>query len=129
MIPTSINVQITKSPKQYEAVRLGFEATLTPGETVDEAIKEGMAELNRIYAEMQNAVKAPTAPAQAPAQAAPTQADNREFLNVGDKRVQQIVNRIQKEPGKKAEIMANVDKYYRYDDNVKNVLNAACEFI
>ena len=28
MKPTTINVQITKCPKQYEAVRLGMEASL-----------------------------------------------------------------------------------------------------
>ena len=38
MKPTTINVQITKCPKQYEAVRLGLEATLDPGETVEGAI-------------------------------------------------------------------------------------------
>ena len=30
MKPTTINVQITKNPKQFEAVRIGLEATLEP---------------------------------------------------------------------------------------------------
>ena len=52
MKPFSINVQITKNPKQYEAVRLGMECTLDSGETAEQAIKEATAQLNAIYAEM-----------------------------------------------------------------------------
>lgn len=52
MKPFTINVQITKCPKQYEAVRLGMECTLDSGETAEQAIKEAHAQLNAICAEM-----------------------------------------------------------------------------
>ena len=51
--------------------------------------------------------------------------DERELLTVGDKRVQQIVNRLEKNPGQKAEILANVQKYYRVDEQVAKVLGIA----
>ena len=51
--------------------------------------------------------------------------DERELLTVGDKRVQQIVNRLEKNPGQKAEILANVQKYYRVDEQVAKVLGLA----
>ena len=67
MKPNTINVQITRNPKQYEAVRLGLEATLDPGETVENAIKAATAQLNEIYEEMyQPSAKAPQAPQKAP---------------------------------------------------------------
>ena len=63
MKPTAINVQITRNPKQYEAVRLGLEATLDPGDTVENAIKAATAQLNGIYEEMYgNGQKAPQTP-------------------------------------------------------------------
>lgn len=67
MKPFSINVQITKNPKQYEAVRLGMECTLDSGETAEQAIKEATAQLNAIYAEMISPAKPKPAPK--PAQA------------------------------------------------------------
>ena len=36
---TTINVQITKQPRQYEAVRLGIECSLDAGENEQDAIK------------------------------------------------------------------------------------------
>ena len=128
MKPTTINVQITKNPKQYEAVRLGMEASLEPGESVESAIYAATSQLNTIYAQMYtNVVKAPQE--QAPAAPAQNKADNvkdeRELLTVGDKRVQQIVNRLEKNPGQKAEILANVQKYYRVDEQVAKVLGIA----
>jgi hypothetical protein len=67
MKPFSINVQITKCPKQYEAVRLGMECTLDSGETAEQAINEATAQLNAIYAEMISQAK--PKPAQKQAQA------------------------------------------------------------
>ena len=61
----SINVQITKCPRQYEAVRLGMDVELETGDNATEAIKKVTAELNDTY----NAMYAPAAPAQTPAQA------------------------------------------------------------
>lgn len=128
MKPTTINVQITKCPKQYEAVRLGMEASLEQGESVESAIYAATSQLNTIYAKMYtDVVKAP----QAQDSAAPAQnkadkvKDERELLTVGDKRVQQIVNRLEKNPGQKAEILANVQKYYRVDEQVAKVLGIA----
>ena len=46
MEPTTINVQITKNPKQYEAVRIGLEANLEYGENIEHAIKSATAQLN-----------------------------------------------------------------------------------
>lgn len=73
MKPFSINVQITKNPKQYEAVRLGMECTLDSGETAEQAIKEATAQLNAIYAEMISPAKPKPAPQPAP-QPTPKQA-------------------------------------------------------
>lgn len=128
MKPTTINVQITKCPKQYEAVRLGMEASLEPGESVESAIYAATSQLNTIYAQMYtDVVKAP----QEQVSAAPAQnkadkvKDERELLSFGDKRVQQIVNRMEKNPGQKDEILANVQKYYRVDEQVAKVLGLA----
>lgn len=145
MKPTTINVQITKCPKQYEAVRLGMEASLEPGESVESAIEAATSQLTEIYNQMHTGgakapqVQAPAAPApaQAPAQepakpaakkAAPAN-DERELLTFDDKRVQQIVKRLEKNPGQKAEILANVQKYYRCDEQVASVLGLAEKLI
>lgn len=80
---------------------------------------------------------APAAPAPAPAQepakpaakkAAPAN-DERELLTFNDKRVQQIVKRLEKNPGQKDEIQANVQKYYRCDEQVASVLGLAEKLI
>lgn len=128
MKPTTINVQITKCPKQYEAVRLGMEASLEQDESVESAIYAATSQLNTIYAQMYTDVVKST---KEQASAAPAQnkadkvKDERELLTVGDKRVQQIVNRLEKNPGQKAEILANVQKYYRVDEQVAKVLGIA----
>ena len=128
MKPTTINVQITKCPKQYEAVRLGMEASLEQGESVESAIYAATSQLNTIYAQMYTdvvkATKAQDLAAQAQNKADKVK-DERELLTVGDKRVQQIVNRLEKNPGQKAEILANVQKYYRVDEQVAKVLGIA----
>ena len=128
MKPTTINVQITKCPKQYEAVRLGMEASLEQDESVESAIYAATSQLNTIYAQMYtDVVKAPQAQdSAAPAQNKADKAkDERELLTFGDKRVQQIVNRLEKNPGQKDEILANVQKYYRVDEQVAKVLGIA----
>lgn len=146
MKPTTINVQITKCPKQYEAVRLGMEASLEPGESVESAIEAATSQLTEIYNQMHTggakapqvqAPAAPATPAPAPAQepakpaakkAAPAN-DERELLTFDDKRVQQIVKRLEKNPDKKAEILENVQKYYRCDEQVASVLGLAEKLI
>lgn len=146
MKPTTINVQITKCPKQYEAVRLGMEASLETGESVESAIEAATSQLTEIYNQMHTggakapqvqAPAAPATPAPAPAQepakpavkkAAPAN-DERELLTFDDKRVQQIVKRLEKNPDKKAEILENVQKYYRCDEQVASVLGLAEKLI
>lgn len=131
MKPTTINVQITKNPKQFEAVRIGLEATLEPSETVESAIKAATAQLNAIYAEMytaapkvaqnaQNEAKnEPQQPTQAPVQ--------KELLKFGDKRVQQIVSRIEKDPDKAYETLAKARKYYEFDEQAEKAITLAVE--
>lgn len=131
MKPTTINVQITKNPKQYEAVRIGIEATLEQGETVESAIKAATEQLNAIYAEMytaqaksaQNAENGATK-ANSTAPEKPTQKEKLEF---GDKRVQQIVTRIEREPKRGSEIIEKAQEWYEMDDKVLNVLKLAAK--
>ena len=145
MKPTSINVQVTKSPKQYEAIRLGIEASLDAGETVESAIKAATAQLNALYAEMyapgakapQNAEKPATnapqaavpqpapAPAPAPATKKAKEPIEREPLAFEDPRVQQVVTRMEKNPAKKEEIYKNALKYFLPDANALKAWDVA----
>ena len=131
MKPTTINVQITRNPKQYEAVRLGLEATLDPGDTVENAIKAATAQLNAIYDEMyQPQVKAPQTPQKAPTNGTQTQAQEREPLKFGDPRLQQIVVRIEKaagDPNKIKAILENVNKYFAPDAEAEKVIALAAK--
>lgn len=131
MKPTTINVQITKCPKQYEAVRIGMDATLDPNETVESAIKAATAQLNAIYAEMY-------APKEKSAQTAQNEAKNepqqpkqepakKELLKFGDKRVQQIVARIEKDPTKADETVEKARKYYEFDEQAEKAIMLAVE--
>ena len=126
MKPTTINVQITKCPKQYEAVRLGMECTIDAGETVESAIKAATEQLTAIYGDMINPkpAAAPAAPATEPAKE-PT----RERLEFGDKRVQQIVRRMEKNPEKAADIMEQTLKYFEPTEEVLNVLKLAAKIV
>ena len=82
MICTSINVQLSKCPKQYESVRLGGEWTIGLEEDAKDAIKRANQELLDVYNELycQPATKpapakpvAPKPVAQAPAPAKPAE--------------------------------------------------------
>jgi hypothetical protein len=125
MKPTAINVQITRNPKQYEAVRLGVEATLDPGETAENAIKAATAQLNAIYEEMYgNGQKAPQTPQKAP------ESVKREPLHFGDQRLQQIVARIEKAAGdtqKMQETLASVNKFFEPDAEAQKVIDLAAK--
>lgn len=138
MKPFSINVQITKNPKQYEAVRLGMECTLDSGETAEQAINEATAQLNAIYAEMISPAKpkpAPKpasqpAPQPAPQPAAPEpQPIQREPLKFGDPRITKAVKRMEKDPAKAAEVYANMLKYFDPDEQTLGVLKLAAKLI
>ena len=131
MKPTTINVQITKCPKQYEAVRLGLEATLNPDETVEGAIKEATLQLNAIYEEMyQPQAKAPQTPQKAPTNGTQAQEQKREPLKFGDPRLQQIVVRIEKaagDPKKLQQVIENVNKYFQPDAEAEKVIALAAK--
>lgn len=126
MKPTTIDVQITKCPKQYEAVRIGMQATIDPDETVESAIKAATAQLNALYLEMYQ-TKAET-PQNAPKTAKTDASDKREKLTFEDGRVQQIVSRIDKVRGDAAkvdEILKQVNKYYVLDANAQKAIDVA----
>lgn len=128
MKPTTIDVQITKCPKQYEAVRIGMQATLDPEETVESAIKAATAQLNALYVEMYQ-TKTET-PQNAPKTAKTDSSDKREKLTFEDERVQQIVNRIDKVRGDAAkvdEILKQVNKYYVLDANAQKAIDVAAQ--
>ena len=140
----TINVQITKNPRQYEAVRLGMEATVNRNETAEEAIKEATRRLNELYDEMYTqktnngaegkkpapAATAPApAPAPAPAQAQEGEPDERELLTFNDKRLQKIIARIEKAKDDKDrnEILKNVAKYYKLDEGAAKAIALAAQ--
>lgn len=134
MKPTTINVQITKCPKQYEAVRLGMECTIDAGETVESAIKAATEQLTAIYEDMINpkhaAAPAASAPAQAPQEPATAPAPaQKERLEFGDKRVQQIVRRMEKTPEKAKDILEQTLKYFEPTEQVLNVLKLAAKIV
>lgn len=128
MKPTTIDVQITKCPKQYEAVRIGMQATIDPEETVESAIKAATAQLNALYLEM---YQTKTETPQNEQKTAKTDAnDKREKLTFEDGRVQQIVSRIDKVRGDAAkvdEILKQVNKYYVLDANAQKAIDVAAQ--
>lgn len=128
MKPTTIDVQITKCPKQYEAVRIGMQATLDPEETVESAIKAATSQLNALYVEMHQTK--PETPQSAPKTDKTDAGDKREKLTFEDRRVQQIVSRIDKAIGDAAkvdEILKQVNKYYVLDANAQKAIDVAAQ--
>lgn len=138
---TTINVQITKQPKQYEAVRLGMEVSLDSGENEQDVIKAVNDELLAIYADMYAPKQAATAAAPEAAKAEPKTeekpAENKpenkpeekpaekELVKFGSKRLQQIVARIEKTPERGAEIVERAHNFYDFDDESERVLSLA----
>lgn len=133
MKPTTINVQITKNPKQFEAVRIGLEASLDAGETVEGAIKAATAQLNAIYVEMYQQPQKPAQNAEKAATNGNSQESGKpaekELLKFGDPRVQQIIKRMEKAPEKVAEIIENVRKYYTLDEGAEKALMVAAKLV
>lgn len=137
MKPTAINVQITKCPRQYEAVRLSADATLEEGENMGTAIKTLKAQLEQTYAEMiakpaaaETKQTAAPAAAQAPAPAtAPAAGITRERLTFEDPRLQQAVARMERNPEKKVEIYKNMLKYFDPDEGALKVLKTAAALV
>lgn len=130
MKTTSINVQITKCPKQYEAVRLGMEASLDTGETVEGAIKAATAQLNALYVEMyqqkpkdaQNAEKAATNEKQDTKPA-------REKLTFEDARLQAIIKRMERQPENVQKIYDQTLAYFEPTEDAMKVLKLAARII
>ncbi len=124
----TINAQITRNPRQYEAVRLGMEASIETGENAEDAIKELTNRLNALYEEMYVAPKnvAPKDESKpAETSAGPAQ---KEVLTIGSRKLQLIVGRIEKAKGDKkaiGEIMANVEKYYTLDEGARKAIDLA----
>ena len=139
----SVNVQITKCPKQYEAVRLGVEVTLEPGENEADAIKTADQFLREQYAALygEPLQAAKPVPAAAPGNPKPAQgvetktakeppaSDKRERLEFSDKRVQQIVKRMEAQPGRAKEIMEKTLKYFDPTEEVMKTLNLAAKLV
>ena len=139
----SVNVQITKCPKQYEAVRLGVEVTLEPGENEADAIKTADQFLREQYAALygEPLQAAKPVPAAAPNNPKPAQgvetktakeppaSDKRERLEFSDKRVQQIVKRMEAQPGRAKEILEQTLKYFDPTDEVMKTLNLAAKLV
>lgn len=135
MKPTTINVQITKNPKPYEAVRLGLEASIDAGETVESTIKAATAQLNAIYEEMYgNKQKAPQNAKETATngtrttQVEPTEQVKPEPLKMGNPALQQIVHRIEAAAGnadKLAKLRENIYKYYKPDEEAQKIIDLA----
>lgn len=138
---TTINVQITKQPKQYEAVRLGMDVSLDSGENEQDVIKAVNDELLAIYADMYAPKQAAPAAAPAAAKAEPKTVEKpaenkpenkpeekpaeKELVKFGSKRLQQIVARIEKTPERGAEIVERAHNFYDFDDESERVLSLA----
>ena len=138
MKPTTINVQITKNPRQYEALRMGLEANLEPGETIESAIKAATAQLNAIYEEMygngQKTQQTPQKPATNGMQAKPAEPgkakepEEPKPLKFGDPFLQQIVHRIEAAVGnaeKLEKLRENINKYFKPDEEAQKVIDLA----
>ena len=140
----SVNVQITKCPKQYEAVRMGVEVTLEPGENEADAIKTADQFLREQYAALygEPLQAAKPVPAAAPGNPKPAQgvdakaktqeppaSDKRERLEFSDKRVQQIVKRMEAQPGRAKEILEQTLKYFDPTEEVMKTLNLAAKLV
>ena len=130
MTPTTINVQITKCPKQYEAVRLGMECTIEPEESAADAIKAAHNELLAMYADMypskQAKPKEPQPEPQPEQKPEPKpDTDDKKLVKFGDKELQQIIARIEKAPEKGEETIAKARQFFTFDDEAERVLNLA----
>lgn len=130
MTPTTINVQITKCPKQYETVRLGMECTIAPEESAADAIKAAHNELLAMYADMYPPKQAKTKepqPEQKPEQKPEpkTDTDGKKLVKFGDKELQQIIARIEKAPEKGEDTIAKARQFFTFDDEAERVLNLA----
>lgn len=122
----TINVQITKTPRPYESVRLGGEWSLNDGEDATQAMAQALEQLNRFYADMIAQANKPQVDKQKASETAPaTATTGGKMLLVWD-RDMRIVNKIVKriESGVPLE---KVLEYYDPDDECMNVMKLAAE--
>lgn len=107
----TVNVQISKCPKQYESVRLGGEWTVDDGETPEQVMAAALEILNQFYAESQQ-----------PKQKAEPMANGKQRLTFENdkKTLEAICKKIQ--GGTPIE---TVLKYYEPDEEAMKVLNLA----
>ena len=138
---STINVQITKQPKQYEAVRIGMEVSLDSCENEQDVIKAVNDELLAIYADMYAPKQAAQEPVPEAVPADPNAEDKpaenksenkpeekpaeKELVKFGSKRLQQIVARIEKTPERGAEIVKRSHNFYDFDEESERVLALA----
>lgn len=128
MKPTTINVQITKNPKQFEAVRIGLEATLETNETVEDAIKAATAQLNAIYAEMYN----PQAKVAQNSEKTATNGNEpqpvgKKLLKIGDKEIAMIIKRIEKDPKNGTKVIETAKEYYDFEPDALKTLQLSAQ--
>lgn len=117
----TINVQISKCPKQYESIRLGGEWSVEDGETVESAMAKAYEQLNAIYADMLN--PKPKTEEKKPEEKKPESGKTPLSFDNDAKTLKQICKRI--EDGVKLD---KVLEYYEPDEQAMAVLKAAAEF-
>lgn len=115
MKPITINVQISKCPKQYESIRLGGEWMVEDGETPEDVMRQAIDTLNKFYDEQTGAK-----PKEQPQPK--SEAKKPLHINTDASTIQSIVKRI--ESGVKLE---KVLEFYEPDNEVLNVLKLAAE--
>lgn len=128
MKPLTINVQISKCPKQYESVRLGGEWTVEEGETVEQAMSKALEMLNQFYVESQKPKEQKAAaPKKEEAKADPTPAaekpaKQRLSFEKDSKTLQAVCKRL--EAGVK---LGKVLEYYEPDEQAMRALELAAK--
>ena len=121
-----------------------MEVTLEPGENEADAIKTADQFLREQYAALygEPLQAAKPVPAAAPSNPKPAQGveakaktqeppaiDKRERLEFSDKRVQQIVKRMEAQPGRAKEILEQTLKYFDPTEEVMKTLNLAAKLV
>lgn len=116
----TINVQITKTPRPYESIKIGGEWSLEAGETEEQAMAEALAMLNRFYDSLSRQPQ--QAATQQAAASTPATTTEKQRITMADNL--QLVKRI----CKKIEGGVSLDtvlKYYEPDEEVLRVLLTA----
>lgn len=117
----TINVQITRCPRQYESIRLGGEWSVDENETEVEVLDKALQMLNGYYEELtmpkQVFEKAEDSPEKAPA--SPEQAENspeKKKLSYGSQSDRDILQAIINKMEREGVTIETVLQYYDLDD-------------